>query len=213
MDSRALREHMVETQIIARGVKDARVLEAMKKVPRHLFIPKEEQHRAYDDNALPIGSGQTISQPYMVAVMTELLRLTGTEKVLEIGTGSGYQAAVLAELSREVFSIERIPELKERAEQNLREAGYENVRLRVYNGSEGWPDEAPFDRIVVTAAAPAFPQPLIEQLAEGGIGVAPVGTHYGQQLIQITKHKNKISEQYFTPCVFVPLIGKHGWQE
>ena len=213
MDFSALRESMVENQILARGVRDARVVAAMRKVPRHLFVPESEQFRAYDDNALPIGEGQTISQPYMVAVMTELLRLRGNEKVLEIGTGSGYQAAVLAELAKEVFTIERIPALKDRAERNLKNTGYYNVTLRASDGSEGWPEEAPFNRIIITAGTPEFPKPLVDQLAEGGIGIAPVGSLYGQQLIQITKKGNNVAERFFTPCVFVPLIGKYGWQK
>jgi protein-L-isoaspartate(D-aspartate) O-methyltransferase len=213
MDFEALRDRMVEDQIVGRGVKDERVIAAMKRVPRHLFVPVEEQYRAYDDSALPIGDGQTISQPYMVAVMTELLKLRGDEKVLEIGTGSGYQAAVLAELAREVFTIERIPELKNQAEKNLRRAGYHNVTLRTSDGSEGWSEEAPFDRIIITAGSPEFPEPLIKQLGDGGIGVAPVGALHGQELIQITKRGADIKEHFFTPCIFVPLIGKYGWQK
>lgn len=211
MDYELLRKRMVDTQIASRGIKDERVLNAMRKVPRHLFVREEERHRSYDDGALPIGHGQTISQPYMVAVMTELLMLGGGEKVLEIGTGSGYQAAVISELGGRVFTIERIPELKDFAEDNLASAGYGAVSLRAYDGTTGWPEEAPFDRIIVTAASPSFPSPLLEQLADGGIGLAPVGTMASQQLLRIRKKGGKTSEQFFTPCVFVPLIGKYGW--
>jgi protein-L-isoaspartate(D-aspartate) O-methyltransferase len=207
------RERMVLNQLVPRKIKDKKVLEAMKKVPRHLFIRERDLKNAYEDCALPIGHGQTISQPYMVAVMTELLQLTGSEKVLEIGTGSGYQAAVLAELSKSVYSIERIPELSEYARRNLNKAGYANVTLKTYDGSEGWLEEAPFDRIIVTAATPEFPAPLIEQLADGGIGLAPVGSRLSQMLIKLVKNKEALSKSYYTPCVFVPLVGKHGWEE
>ncbi len=213
MDFERERELMVLNQLVPRKIRDKRVLDVMKKVPRHLFVIEQEIQRAYDDCALPIGQGQTISQPYMVAVMTELLQLTGNEKVLEVGTGSGYQAAVLAELSRSVYSVERIPELTEFARGNLDKAGYANVTLKTYDGSEGWIEEAPFDRIIVTAATPEFPSPLIEQLADDGIGLAPVGTRFSQILIKIIKHNDKLSESYYTPCVFVPLVGKHGWEE
>ena len=213
MDYQKLRDHMVNSQLIARGIKDSRVLEAMRRVPRHLFVLESELHRAYDDYALPIGFGQTISQPYMVAVMTELLDLKGTEKVLEIGTGSGYQAAVLSELSRQVYSIERIAELTEFARSNLDSAGYQDVKLKTYDGSEGWLDEAPFDRIVVTAATPEFPSPLVDQLVDEGIGIAPVGPRFSQQLLRIMKRGGKTTESYFTPCVFVPLVGRYGWEK
>jgi len=213
MDFKLLRNRMVETQIASRGVKDTRVLKAMKKVPRHLFVPEHERHRSYDDNALPIGHGQTISQPYMVAIMTELLLLKGGEKLLEIGTGSGYQAAVIAEMGGNVFTIERIPELKETAKKNLETAGYRNIALRSSDGTIGWPEESPFDRIIITAASPAFPRPLLAQLADEGIGLAPVGTITSQQLLRVRKKGGKTSEQFFTPCVFVPLIGKHGWEQ
>lgn len=211
-DYARLRDIMVDEQIIARGVKDMRVIAAMRKVPRHLFVPEDERHRAYEDNALPIGHGQTISQPYMVAIMTELLLMEGTETVLEVGTGSGYQTAVLAELAKEVFSIERIPELQRAAAERLRQWGSVNVQLRVSNGSLGWPERGPFDRIIVTAAAPTFPEPLLDQLADGGIGIAPIGSHFSQQLVQVMKRGDKTSERYHTPCVFVPLIGRYGWE-
>jgi protein-L-isoaspartate(D-aspartate) O-methyltransferase len=212
MDLNRLRDVMVEEQLIPRGIRDARVLSAMRKIPRHLFLDESMWYRAYDDMALPIGEGQTMSQPYMVAIMTELLDLKGKEKVLEIGTGSGYQGAVLAELAREVFSIERIPSLSERAMKALRGLGYENIHFRVGDGTVGWPEKGPFDRIMITAGTPEIPQPLIEQLSEGGIIVAPVGDRFSQQLVKSARHKKKLTKESFTPCVFVPLVGEHGWK-
>jgi protein-L-isoaspartate(D-aspartate) O-methyltransferase len=203
---------MVQTQLIPRGVKDERVLDAMRKVPRHLFVDEPMQYRAYDDMALSIGENQTISQPYMVAVMTELLELRGTEKVLEIGTGSGYQAAILAELAQEVYSVERIASLARRAEERLQVIGYRNIHIRVDDGTLGWAQEAPFDRIIITAGAPKVPDPLTGQLSENGILLAPVGDRYSQQLIKFIKKQGAISEEFHTLCVFVPLIGKHGWK-
>lgn len=212
-DYKDLRELMVNTQLIPRGIKDERVLSAMKKVPRHLFVPEHLQHRAYDDMALSIGEGQTISQPYMVAIMTELLELTGKEKVLEIGTGSGYQAAILAELAKEVYSVERIEILAKRAREKFAALGYKNIYIRVANGTLGWEEMSPFDRIIITAGCPEIPEPLFRQLNEDGIIVAPVGDRFSQQLIKIKKSSGKILKQYHTPCVFVPLIGKYGWHE
>src|SRR5512139_2119606 len=173
VDYESLRRVMVESQLVARGIRDAAVLKAMRKVPRHLFVPEPVRDDAYEDMALPIGEGQTISQPYMVAIMTELLKLAGTEKVLEIGTGSGYQAAILAELAREVYTVERIGALAERARACLTGLRYDNVHVVVSDGTVGLEKEPPFDRIVITAAAPRIPDPLIGQLAEGGIIVAP----------------------------------------
>lgn len=213
MNFKELRELMVKTQLIPRGIRDERVLSAMKKVPRHLFVDEHIQHKAYDDMALSIGEGQTISQPYMVAVMTELLELKGNEKVLEIGSGSGYQAAILAELSKEVYTVERIAVLAEKAKNKLNSMGYTNIHIRVSNGTLGWPEQAPFDRIILTAGTPKVPEPLINQLSDEGILIAPVGDRFSQQLLKIKKSKGKFSEQYHTPCVFVPLIGKYGWQE
>ncbi len=207
-----LRNLMVDTQLIPRGITDPRVLEAMRKVPRHLFMDESMWYKAYDDMALAVGEGQTISQPYMVAVMTELLTLKGDEKVLEIGTGSGYQAAVLAELSGDVYSIERIQSLSDRAGERLRSLGYTDIHLAVGDGTMGWPEAAPFDRIVITAGAPEIPDPLIKQLAEEGMILAPVGDRYSQQLIRVKKEKGKLSREFHTPCVFVPLVGKHGWK-
>ena len=213
MDYAEMREWMVSTQLVPRGIRDRRVLDAMKRVPRHLFVDHSMAYRAYDDSALPIGEGQTISQPYMVAVMTELLELTGNEKVLEIGTGSGYQAAVLAELAKEVFTIERVSPLAEAAIQRLRELSYQNVQVRMGDGSLGWPEEAPFDRIILTAASPKIPDPLMDQLANYGIVVVPVGGRYSQQLLKLKKTDKGVHEEYHTPCVFVPLIGEYGWKE
>ncbi|HAK88013.1 MAG: protein-L-isoaspartate O-methyltransferase [Nitrospirae bacterium GWC2_46_6] len=211
-DYKRIRELMVETQLIPRGIKDVRVLNAMRKVPRHLFVPEYIRHSAYDDMALPIGEDQTISQPYMVAIMTELLELKGDESVLEIGTGSGYQAAVLAELAGEVYTIERIPELADRAQRKLEEIGYDNVHVVVSDGTKGLEESAPFDRIIITAAAPKLPEPLINQLKEGGIVVAPVGERFSQMLIKGRKEKGVLVEEYHTACVFVPLVGEYGWK-
>lgn len=213
MDFQNLRDLMVDTQLIPRGIRDERVLKAMRKVPRHLFIDESQWFRAYDDMALPIGEGQTISQPYMVAIMTELLELKGYEKVLEIGTGSGYQAAILAELSKEVYTIERVQSLSERASMVLRSLDYDNVHLRVGDGTLGWPEEAPFDRVIITAACPEIPEPIINQLNEGGIVVAPVGERFSQVLLKVRKEAGKLIDEYHTPCVFVPLIGKYGWKD
>lgn len=208
-----LRDWMVENQIVERGIKDKRVIEAMKKVPRDLFVPEEIRDDAYDDRALPIGYGQTISQPYIVALMTELLELKGDEKVLEIGTGSGYQAAVLAEIVREVHTIERIPELAEDARKRFDKLGYRNIKVYVKDGTEGLPEEAPFDRIIITAATPEVPEPLITQLKEGGILVAPVGERYSQYMLKAEKKEGRLYKHYLIPVAFVPLIGKYGWKE
>jgi protein-L-isoaspartate(D-aspartate) O-methyltransferase len=207
------RHRMVDEQIVGRGVKDERVLAAMRKVPRHEFLPEAIGGMAYADNALPIGAGQTISQPYMVALMTEILGLTGTERVLEIGTGSGYQAAVLAELCSKVYTIERIKPLAEKARATLDRLGYQNVALKVYDGTYGWKEMAPFDAIMVTAGSPDVPGPLIEQLKEGGRMVIPVGERYSQALLNIVKTPQGSVTQRSIPCMFVPLIGNHGWKE
>ncbi|HXX53794.1 MAG TPA: protein-L-isoaspartate(D-aspartate) O-methyltransferase, partial [Thermodesulfovibrionales bacterium] len=203
---------MVDTQIMSRGIKDARVIAALRKVPRHIFMEESSWLKAYDDMALPVGEGQTISQPYMVAVMTELLGLGGDETVLEIGTGSGYQAAILAELSRQVYTVERIQRLSERAKETIEKLGYDNIHMKVGDGTLGWPEAAPFDRIIITAAAPAVPDPLVDQLSEDGILVAPVGDRFSQQLVKLLKHKSNLIKEYHTPCVFVPLMGEYGWK-
>ena len=203
---------MVDEQLIPRGIKDKRVLSAMRKVPRHLFVGEELMERAYGDYALPIGEGQTISQPYMVGVMTEALELRGGENVLEIGTGSGYQSAVLAELAGHVCTVERIAPLAMHAKRLLEEIGCFNVSVKVFNGTLGWKEEVPFDGIIVTAGAPHIPEILVEQLAEGGRLVIPVGDRYSQMLTKLVKTPGGVVTTYLLPCVFVPLIGEYGWE-
>jgi protein-L-isoaspartate(D-aspartate) O-methyltransferase len=212
-DSKEERLQMVEEQLSRRGIRDERVLAAMAKVPRHLFVPAGSQAEAYEDRPLPIGAGQTISQPYMVAIMTQSLNLVGKEKVLEIGTGSGYQTAILAELSQNVFTIERIARLYEKAEKILLDLGYKNVRCRWSDGSQGWEEVAPFDGIIVTAGAPEVPQTLKSQLADGGRLLIPVGPRYSQNLLRIIRKGNRFEEEDITGCVFVPLLGEFGWKE
>jgi len=207
-----LRNEMVDTQLIPRGISDPLVIGAFRKVPRHRFAPENIRISAYEDAALPIGEGQTISQPYMVAIMTELLKLKGDEKVLEIGTGSGYQAAILAELCKKVITVERIVSLSQRSEKILKEMGYSNIEFVIGDGTLGYPEEAPYEGIIVTAGCPKIPSPLIDQLAEGGRLVIPVGERYLQTLTIATKEKGKISIEESIGCVFVPLIGKYGWQ-
>jgi protein-L-isoaspartate(D-aspartate) O-methyltransferase len=196
---------MVERDMAARGIRDAAVLNAMRRVPRHLFVPPALRERAYEDRPLPIGLNQTISQPYIVAYMTEALQPRREQTVLEIGTGSGYQAAVLAELVKEVLSIEIVPELAERARRTLAETGYKNVQVRTGNGYLGWPERAPFQRIIVTAAPPAIPQALVDQLAVGGIMVVPVGRD-SQQMTIVSKTANGIVETQTMPVLFVPMV-------
>ncbi|MCL4503524.1 MAG: protein-L-isoaspartate(D-aspartate) O-methyltransferase [Deltaproteobacteria bacterium] len=207
----ALRERMVDQQIEARGVADLRVLAAMRKVPRHLFIPSHLWDQAYNDYPLPIGENQTISQPYIVALMTELLEITETDRVLEVGTGSGYQAAILAELAAEVFSIDRVGGLADQARQVLDSLGYTNIKIRVGDGTLGWPEEMPFDAIIVTAGAPKVPRPLTEQLALGGRLVIPVGDVWSQTLTCVRKTREGLKFEYHGGCRFVRLIGKYGW--
>jgi protein-L-isoaspartate(D-aspartate) O-methyltransferase len=204
-DFQAKRERMVEAQIRSRDVQGAAVLEAMRRVPRHLFVPEHERPFAYDDRPLPIGRGQTISQPYIVAYMTEALLLEPSHRVLEIGTGSGYQAAVLAEIARQVYSIEIVPDLADGARLALERAGYRNVEVRTGNGYLGWPDRAPFDRIIVTAAPPAIPQTLVDQLADGGIMVVPVGTAF-QEMVIITKTAEGVTQKRTIDVRFVPMV-------
>ena len=206
------RRRMVDDQIIGRGIKDERVLAAMRRVPRHEFLPEAIRGMAYADNALPIGEGQTMSQPDMVAIMTELLGLTSTERVLEIGTGSGYQAAVLAELCIKVYTVERIKTIAEKARATLDRLGYQNVAIKVYDGTYGWKEMAPFDAIMVTAGAPEIPAPLVEQLKDGGRMVIPVGERFGQSLLKVIKTAEGTVTQRSIPCVFVPLIGNHAWK-
>ena len=206
-DYKVMREWMVETQIKARGVKDPRVLSAMLKVERHFFVPKELQSSAYADQPLPIGEGQTISQPYIVAFMTELLDLKGTERVLEIGTGSGYQAAILAELAREVYTIEIVEPLGISAQQRLQSLGYRNIRVKVGDGYMGWPEVAPFDAIIVTCAPEQVPQPLVEQLKDGGRMIIPIGPGWDQNLVLLRKQGEKLEQHAVLPVRFVPMTG------
>ena len=201
-----MRERMVETQIKARGVRDPRVLAAMLKVERHLFVPAENQSSAYADQPLPIGAGQTISQPYIVALMTELLELKGDEKVLEVGTGSGYQAAILGELAQEVYTIEIVERLASSSRELLSRLGYRNITVRAGDGYAGWPEVAPFDAIMITCAPDHIPKPLLEQLKDGGRMVVPVGS-YSQELKKITKRFGKIETTNVIPVVFVPMTG------
>jgi protein-L-isoaspartate(D-aspartate) O-methyltransferase len=203
---------MVAAQLVPRGIVDPLVLDAIRSTPRHLFVDEALRDKACEDYPLPIGDGQTISQPFMVARMTELLRLTGKEKVLEIGTGSGYQAAVLARLAARVCTVERIPRLAARARATLDALGVSNVWVRTANGTFGWPDEAPFDRILVTAGGPAVPPPLLEQLAEGGRLVMPVGSEDSQRLQVVDKVAGQARVTEDSECVFVKLIGKYAWE-
>jgi len=213
MDYEILRKKMVDEQIIARGIRNQRVTSAFYKVERHKFIPEQLKPTAYADFPISIGEGQTISQPYMVALMTEYLNLTSKDKVLEIGTGSGYQTAILAELAGEVYSIERFDSLASKAEETINMLGYTNVKIKVTDGTLGWPEEAPFDKIMVTAASPKVPQPLIEQLKEGGRLILPLGETLSQVLTLIEKKREKFESTAICSCVFVPLVGKYAWKK
>jgi len=204
----AKRTNMVETQIVARGVRDQKVLDAMRRVPRHLYVPEKMMALAYRDEPLPIGHGQTISQPYIVACMTEALQLTGKEKVLEIGTGSGYQAAVLGEIAKEVYTIEIVEPLAKSAKEILQKQGFTNIHCRFGNGHLGWPEASPFDAIIVTAAPKQIPPKLIEQLAEGGRMIIPVGDFF-QELILLQKENGEIKKKQLLPVRFVPMTGEH----
>jgi protein-L-isoaspartate(D-aspartate) O-methyltransferase len=204
---------MVQEQIIGRGIKDARVIEAMRKIPRHWFVDTGIINRSYDDSALPIGERQTLSQPYMAARMTEALALAGEEKLLEIGTGSGYQTALLAELCFNVFSLERIRALARKARAVLDRLEYQNVAIHVGDGTIGWSEHAPYDAIIVAAGAPDVPRPLLEQLTEGGRLVIPVGDDQGQVLMRITRGAAGFEEERLGECRFVKLWGKYGWRE
>jgi len=206
------RQRMVEEQLIVRGIQVPRVVEAMRKVPRHLFLEEAFWDRAYGDYALPIGEKQTISQPYMVAQMTEALDLSGGEKVLEIGTGSGYQTAILAELAAKVYTIERVRSLFQKAQATLNRLQYPNVVFKLFDGTYGWPEEAPFDAIIVAAGAPDIPPSLVDQLKAGGCLVIPVGDRAGQTLKKIVKSPEGLVSTRLTGCVFVPLVGAFGWQ-
>jgi len=212
-DLAAERTRMVRRDLADRDIRDARVLDAMREIPRERFVPPFDRDRAYDDSPLPIGCGQTISQPYIVALMTQMLELTGTERVLEIGTGSGYQTVILANLAREVWSVERVASLSGEAAARLEALGLEKVRLRTDDGTQGWPEAAPFDRVIVTAACPEVPAPLTDQLAEGGILVAPVGPRRGQTLLRVEKRGGRLHRTAGCPCIFVPLVGMDGFPE
>jgi protein-L-isoaspartate(D-aspartate) O-methyltransferase len=212
IDFERAREKMVTAQLMARGIRDQLVLEAMRKVPRHLFVQDYLQDQAYEDRPLPIALQQTISQPYMVALMTEALELDGGENVLEIGTGSGYQAAVLAEICEQVYTVEKYPELLKTAAAVFRQLGYDNIVAKSDDGTLGWPEHGPFDAILVTAGAPHVPQPLLDQLTDGGRLVIPVGGGLIQELIKLTRRQEEIVEERLIGCQFVPLRGKYGWQ-
>jgi len=204
-------EDMIEYDLQDRGIKDPRVLEAFRKIDRKYFVPQIDRARAYDDRALSLTHGQTLSQPYIVALMTQSLSLKGTERVLEVGTGSGYQTAILSALAKEVYSVERIEYLATTAEDRLLDLKISNVRYHVGDGSKGWPENAPYDRIIVTAACPRIPQSLIDQLAEGGVIVAPVGTPACQHLVIGTKSQGRVDQRKGISCIFVKLIGNEGY--
>jgi protein-L-isoaspartate(D-aspartate) O-methyltransferase len=213
LDYGIAREKMVTEQLVKRGIKDPRVLAAMRKVPRHLFVDEALAARAYGDYPLPIGEKQTISQPYMVALMTEALAPGPKDRILEIGTGSGYQTAILAELCSKVLSMERIRVIAEKAEKTLKDLGYSNFLIRVGDGSKGWKEEAPFEGILVTAGAPSIPKVLEQQLTDGGSLIIPVGDEFSQSLIKIVRDGDEFRHLDLTGCVFVKLIGNHGWKE
>lgn len=206
------RAKMVEDQLAARGIKDRRVLDAMLVIPRHIFVDDALSSQAYSDFPLPIGEKQTISQPYMVALMSEALGLTGSERVLEVGSGSGYQSAVLSMLARKVYSVERLTTLTARARRTLDRLHSSNVVIKLGDGTMGWPDEAPFDAVIAAAASPQVPEALVDQLAPGGRLVMPVGTEESQKLLRITRRSNGVSTEVLGGCRFVKLIGKDGWQ-
>lgn len=212
IDPKRSRERMVRDQIIARGVSSSAVLVAMRKVPRHLFVEEALKPQAYEDHPLPIGQGQTISQPYVVAWMTELLDIHPGMKVLEIGTGSGYQTAILAEMNAVVYSVERVAELYEATRNRLAAMGYGNVHLKLDDGTLGWPEQAPFDRILVTAGGPRVPEPYVEQLADPGLLIMPVGPERrSQNLLLMRKQDGKIGRKSVGQVMFVDLVGRHGW--
>lgn len=207
------RKKMVEDQLVRRGIENQTVLEAMRKIKRHLFVNEKERDRSYDDTPLSIPCSQTISQPYMVALMTELIEPDENKTVLEIGTGSGYQTAILAETCKKVYSIERHQELAEQAENILKKLGYRNVEIKTDDGTVGWKEKAPYDAIIVTAGAPEVPDILVEQLIDRGIIVIPVGTHYRQNLELVQKRGDSYIKKTICGCIFVPLIGRGGWAE
>ncbi len=205
-----LRRRMVDEQLIPRNIKNPRVLDVFRKIERHKFVPREFITSAYADFPVPIGEGQTISQPFIVALMTEYLDLGGSERVLEIGTGSGYQTAILAELAREVYTIERFENLARQAQMLLNELGYKNIEIKIGDGTLGWAEQAPFDRIIITAASPVVPAPLSEQLKEGGKLILPLGETFGQVLTLVEKKQGLLRYKDICGCMFVPLVGKYG---
>lgn len=204
---------MVDRHVAARGISDTRILQAMREVPRHLFVAPVVANKAYGPGALPIGSNQTISQPYIVARMIELLDLSGNEKVLEVGTGTGYQAVVLSKLASKVFSIERVNELAMRAMELIRTLKISNISVKVFDGTYGWSDQAPFDRIIIAAAAPEVPQPLVQQLARTGVMVLPIGSGKNQRLARVRRVGTGVQIEDLGSAEFVPLVGRFGWKE
>jgi protein-L-isoaspartate(D-aspartate) O-methyltransferase len=202
---------MVAEQLIPRGISDEKALAAFRKVPRHEFVPEDLRDSAYSDYPLPISNNQTISQPYMVALMTECLELNGDERVLEIGTGSGYQAAILAEIAREVYTVERFEKLADGSRETLSRLGYNNFHIKVGDGTLGWPENAPYDAIIVTAGAPGIPETLLAQLKDGGRLVIPIGGGFGQVLTVVEKKGHDLKAREVCGCVFVPLVGEEGW--
>jgi protein-L-isoaspartate(D-aspartate) O-methyltransferase len=213
LDYHIARERMVKAQLIPRGINDKRVLEVMGKIPRDRFTEETLRGEAYNDHPLPIGHKQTISQPYIVALMTEALELTGKERTLEIGSGSGYQTAILAELSEKVYTVERIRSLLVKSRKILAELGYNNILFKAFDGTLGWKEYEPYDAIIVTAGAPNIPQPLLDQLAEGGRLIIPVGNRFSQELIKMTKKRGEYIQKNLGGCRFVDLIGVHGWKD
>jgi protein-L-isoaspartate(D-aspartate) O-methyltransferase len=213
IDYAQTRERMVQEQLVSRGIKDTRVLGVMARVPRHLFLESELRDQAYEDHPLPIGANQTISQPYMVALMAEALELKGTERVFEVGTGSGYLAAVLSELCAEVFSVETVEKLASKARTLLTNLGYRNVSVLMGDGTLGWEEHSPYDAVVISAAAPCIPRPLLEQLKTPGYLVFPMGEKELQTLVRIRKDKAGIREEYLGECQFVKLKGQYGWED
>ena len=212
-DYASARERMVREQVLGRGIQDRRVVETMLKIPRHLFVPEALVGQAYADSALPIGEKQTITQPFMVAFMSQALNLKGKERILEIGTGSGYQAAVLSCLAARIYSVERIRSLLERARKTLDQIHCRNVLTRLFDGSYGWKEESPFDAILVTAGAPSIPKVLVEQLKVGGVLVIPVGTRKEQRLLRLRRGLEGTTQELLIDCHFVDLVGEHGWEK
>lgn len=213
IDFDLLRQEMIHRQLVPRGIKDERVIEAFKNVPRHKFVPQEYLKSSYGDFPLPIGENQTISQPYIVALMTQVLEIKNTDKILEIGSGSGYQTAILASLAKIVYSVERIELLAKRAEKTLGELGFKNFKIKIDDGTLGWKEFEPYDKIIVTAAAPYLPKTLCEQLNIGGKIVMPISDGFGQTLTLFTKEKDKLRDQNICGCTFVPLIGQYGYKQ